>query len=75
MGGDGVSRGRGEFCYNGTRHSVCDDGLDIMREDTIKLLVCEEVGYDTTNYGKVTTNFCVQFLVESVSLYQYSPFR
>ena len=80
MGGDDVSRERGEFCYNGTWYSVCDDGLDITMEDTIKLLVCEEVDYDT-NYGKVTTNICVasyyslfnQFVVEeSVSLSHYS---
>ena len=42
MGGDAVSIGRVEYCYNGTWHSLCGDGWDIMGKEA--KWVCGAVG-------------------------------
>ena len=50
VGGDDVSRGRVEYCYNGTWHSVCADDWETTGREA--KLVCETAGYDTSIYGK-----------------------
>ena len=50
MGGDDLSRGRVQYCYNGTWYSVCADDWNMSGEET--RAVCETLGYDTS-FGKI----------------------
>ena len=59
MGGDDVSRGRVEYCYNGTWHSLCADGWDTMGEEVN--WVCEQAGFDTNDFGKVNLHRLIVF--------------
>ena len=54
VGSDDASRGRVEYCYNRTWHSVCADGWDTIGAEEARV-VCETMGYDTTRYGKVNS--------------------
>ena len=44
MGGDAISRGRVEYCHDGSWYSVCASDLD---EEGARV-VCNTLGYDTT---------------------------
>ena len=48
VGGDAISRGRVEYCYDGSWYSVCDNDLD---EEGARV-ICNTLGYDTTDDGK-----------------------
>ena len=48
VGGDAVSRGRVEYCYDGSWYSVCDSDLD---EEGARV-ICNTLGYDTITHGK-----------------------
>ena len=48
VGGDAISRGRVEYCYDGSWYSVCDSDLD---EEGARV-ICNTLGYDTTDDGK-----------------------
>ena len=50
LGGDGVTRGRVQYCYNGAWHSVCADNWDTTGIEA--RVICESAGYDTSGYGK-----------------------
>ena len=45
IGGDGVSRGRLEYCYNGEWYSVCADGWDTILKEV--RVVCHSMGLTT----------------------------
>ena len=45
VGGDAISRGRVEYCYDGSWYSVCDSDLD---EEGARV-ICNTLGYDTTD--------------------------
>ena len=47
VGGDDISRGRVEYCYDGTWYSVCANDWDTTGEEA--RVVCETLGY---NFGK-----------------------
>ena len=49
LGGDG-SRGRVQYCNDGTWHSVCADDWDSTGIEA--RVVCQSAGYDTSGYGK-----------------------
>ena len=51
VGGDGVSRGRVEYCHNGTWYSVCADGWDTNGEEA--RYICNAMGYNNTYYGMI----------------------
>ena len=52
VGGDTLSRGRVEYCYDGSWYSVCASDLD---EEGVRV-VCNTLGYDTTDgNGNLTT--------------------
>ena len=48
VGGDTISRGRVEYCYDGSWYSVCASDLD---QEGARV-VCNTLGYDTTKNGK-----------------------
>ena len=48
VGGSSRSRGRVEYCYDGSWYSVCVSDLDEEEAQVI----CDTLGYDTTSYGK-----------------------
>ena len=48
VGGDAISRGRVEYCYDGSWYSVCASDLD---EEGARV-ICNTLGYDTTDHGK-----------------------
>ena len=56
VGGDDVSRGRVEYCYNGTWHSVCANDWDTTGEEAKTVCQTLDLGYDTSYYGKFNTN-------------------
>ena len=61
VGGDGVSRGRVEYCHNGTWYSVCADGLDPSGDKARS--ICNALGYNNSHYGmKIPYNKYVQSL-------------
>ena len=49
VGEDGVSRGRVEYCHNGTWYSVCADGWNTTGEEA--RVVCNAMGYNSAHYG------------------------
>ena len=57
VGGDAISRGRVEYCYDGSWYSVCASDLD---QEGARV-VCKTLGYDTTDHGKniYTENACI----------------
>ena len=57
VGGDAISRGRVEYCYDGSWYSVCASDLD---QEGARV-VCNTLGYDTDNYSK--------YLVQLFKLY------
>ena len=48
VGGDAISRGRVEYCYDGSWYSVCDSDLD---EEGAQV-ICKTLGYHTFFHGK-----------------------
>ena len=48
VGGDAVSRGRVEYCYNGTWYSLCADNWEHMAEEASTIY--EAMGYNTSHY-------------------------
>ena len=59
VGGDSISRGRVEYCYDGSWYSVCASDLDEEEAQVI----CNTLGYYTTNNGKVDHNTCIVLTV------------
>ena len=53
MGGDDVSRGRVEYCYEGSWFSVCADSWDEKGAEA--QVICQSLGYNTSQHGSVTT--------------------
>ena len=64
LGGDGVSRGRVQYCYNGTWHSVCADGWSTTGEEA--RTVCQSVAFSTTGFG-------IAFIVKNPNHYEFLP--
>ena len=60
VGGDDVSRGRVEYCYQGTWYSVCASGWGERGEEAE--VVCKTLGYSfgmyNTGVKKTQTRFC-----------------
>ena len=54
VGGDAVSRGRVEYCFEGAWYSVCASGWDVRGEEA--QVVCTTLGYTLGKYAfnKVT---------------------
>ena len=50
VGSDDVSRGRVEYCYNGTWYSLCADGWDITGNEAN--VICRKLGFHYRYYGK-----------------------
>ena len=48
VGSDDLSRGRVEYCYNGTWYSLCADGWDSVGNETE--VVCTSMSF-TTYFG------------------------
>ena len=46
VGGDDVSRGRVEYCYEGIWHSVCGSGWEDNGEEA--KVICSTLGYNTS---------------------------
>ena len=74
VGGDDVSRGRVEYCYDGSWHSVCSDSWESTGDEA--RTICQTLNYDTDSYGKhevytqritLETGFIVQY--NSVTMY------
>ena len=47
VGGDSILRGRVEYCYQGTWHSVCASGWDDRGNEA--RVICRSLGYDFGN--------------------------
>ena len=47
VGGDAVSRGRVEYCYEGNWYSVCASDLDVEEAR----IICSTLGHDIGNSG------------------------
>ena len=50
MGGDDLSRGRVQYCFNGSWYSVCADDWNTTGDEAGA--ICHTLGYDTSLYGK-----------------------
>ena len=50
VGGDGISRGRVLYCYQGIWYSLCSDNWDTTGEEA--RVLCHSLGYDTSHYSK-----------------------
>ena len=50
MGGDDISRGRVEYCYNGSWYSLCADGWETVGEEA--RVICETAGQKSSRYSK-----------------------
>ena len=55
VGGDDVSRGRVEYCYEGSWFSVCADSWDEKGAEA--QVICQSLGYNTSQLGSVTVVF------------------
>lgn len=56
VGGDDISRGRVQYCYEGVWYSLCGD--EWSGEES--RVVCQTLGYDTSIYGTIyNSKVCV----------------
>ena len=59
VGGDGVSRGRVEYCHNGTWYSVCADGWNTTGDEA--RVICNAMGYNSSYYGMTIPYVLLRF--------------
>ena len=53
VGGDDVSRGRVQYCYEGTWYSVCASGWEDNGDEA--RVICSTLGYDILTHRKIST--------------------